>query len=96
MVRVALPGGRSVNTSNGSNGFSGTVEVQEERAVRVEELPPGGMVQVCERHFVVHNLLVRIHSIIVMIWWTGLAPWELEFPFGAGVRDYLCILKYTR
>ena len=28
-----------------------------------------------------HNLLVRIHFIIVMIWWTGFAPWEFEFPF---------------
>jgi len=27
------------------------------------------------------NLLVRIHFIIVMISWTGLAPWESEFPF---------------
>jgi len=27
------------------------------------------------------NLLVRIHFIFVMIRWTGLAPWELEFPF---------------
>ena len=27
------------------------------------------------------NLLVRIHFIIVMIRWTGLAPWESEFPF---------------
>jgi len=25
--------------------------------------------------------LVRIHFIIVMIRWTGLAPWEFEFPF---------------
>ena len=24
---------------------------------------------------------VRIHFIIVMIRWTGLAPWEFEFPF---------------
>jgi len=29
----------------------------------------------------VDNLLVRIHFIIVMIWWTGLAPWEFEFLF---------------
>ena len=29
-----------------------------------------------EREFVIDNLLVRIHSIIVMIRWTGLAPWE--------------------
>ena len=27
------------------------------------------------------RLLVRIHFIIEMIWWTGLAPWEFEFPF---------------
>ena len=27
------------------------------------------------------NLLVRIYLIIEMIWRTGLAPWEFEFPF---------------
>ena len=34
-----------------------------------------------EREFFVDNLLVQIHFIIVMIRWTGLAPWEFEFPF---------------
>jgi len=34
-----------------------------------------------EREFFIDNLLVRIHFILVMIWWTGLAPWEFEFPF---------------
>ena len=34
-----------------------------------------------EREFFIDNLLVRIHFIIEMIWWTGLAPWEFEFPF---------------
>ena len=29
-----------------------------------------------EREFVIDNLLVRIHYIIVMIRWTGLAPWN--------------------
>ena len=33
-----------------------------------------------EREFFIDNLLVRIHYIIVMIRWTGLAPWEFEFP----------------
>ena len=28
----------------------------------------------------IDNLLLRIHLIIVMIRWTGLAPWEFEFP----------------
>ena len=27
--------------------------------------------------FLIDNLLVQIHFIIVMIRWTGLAPWEL-------------------
>ena len=34
-----------------------------------------------EREFFIYNLLVRIHFIIVMIRWTGLAPWQLAFPF---------------
>jgi len=34
-----------------------------------------------ERDFFIDNLLVRIHFIIVMIRWTGLVPWEFEFPF---------------
>ena len=36
--------------------------------------------KVCiESEFFSDNLLVRIHFIIEMIWWTGLAPWEFEF-----------------
>ena len=34
-----------------------------------------------EKEFFVENLLVRIHFIIVKVRWTGLAPWEFEFPF---------------
>ena len=34
-----------------------------------------------EREFFIDNLLVRIYFIAVMIRWTGLAPWEFEFPF---------------
>ena len=30
--------------------------------------------------FFIDNLLVRIHFIIDIIWWTGLAPWGVEFP----------------
>ena len=33
-----------------------------------------------QREFFIDNLLVRIHFIILMIRWTGLAPWEFEFP----------------
>ena len=34
-----------------------------------------------ERAFFFDNLLVRIHLIIEMIWWTGLAAWVFELPF---------------
>ena len=34
-----------------------------------------------KREFFIDNLLVRIHSIIVMLRWTGLAPWGFEFSF---------------
>ena len=34
-----------------------------------------------QREFCIDNLPIRIHFIIGMIWWTGLAPWDFEFPF---------------
>jgi len=43
-------------------------------------IDPGLLVE-AEREFFIDNLLVRIHFIIVMIRWTGLAPWEFKFPF---------------
>ena len=33
-----------------------------------------------QREVLIDNLLVRNHFIIAMIRWTGLAPWEFEFP----------------
>jgi len=36
---------------------------------------------VVQREFFIDNLLVLIHFVVVMIRWTGLAPWEFEFPF---------------
>jgi hypothetical protein len=34
-----------------------------------------------EREFFLDNLLVRIDCIVVMIRWTGLAPWEFKSSF---------------
>ena len=34
-----------------------------------------------ETEFFIDNPLVRIHFIIEIIWWIGLAPWVFEFPF---------------
>jgi len=47
-----------------------------------------------ERDFFIDNLLVRIHFIIVMIRWTGLATWEFEFPARRG--GHLLLLYYSR
>ena len=40
-----------------------------------------------ERDFFIDNLLVRIHFIIEMIRWIGLAPWESEFPFSGSLTS---------
>jgi len=42
------------------------------------------------REFFIDNLLVRIHFIIVMMGWTGLAPWESESPFPGSLTSKLC------
>ena len=56
---------------------------------------PGFGIQV-ERAFFIENLLVRIHSIIEMIWWTGLTPWEFEFPFPDSlISTFLGIRVFT-
>ena len=40
-----------------------------------------------QREFFIDNLLGRIHFIIVMIRWTGLAPREFEFPFSGSLTS---------
>ena len=54
-----------------------------------------------EREFFMENPLVRIHFIIAMLWWTGLAPWDFAFTFpgslastllGAAFHDRSCQL----
>ena len=52
-----------------------------------------------ERESFIDNLLVRIHFITEMIWWTGLATWECEFPCREGetgkqVQKYLAHKKH--
>ena len=47
-----------------------------------------------EREVFIDNLLVRIHFVIVMIRWTGLAPWEFEFPFPVSLTSSTFL--YTR
>jgi len=42
-----------------------------------------------ERESLIKNLLVRVHFIFEMICWTGLAPWEFEFPFPVAISTFL-------
>ena len=49
-----------------------------------------------ESEFFVENLLVRIHLIIVMIMWTGLAPWEFEFPFPGSLTSTFLVSRTPR
>ena len=54
----------------------------------VRARPHGQVDKSCgQREFFIDNLLVRIHFIIVMIRWTGLAPWEFEFSLCRSARD---------
>jgi len=43
--------------------------------------------------FFIDNLLARIHFIIVMIRWTGLTPWEFEFPFPGSLTSTFLVCK---
>jgi len=48
-----------------------------------------------EREFFIDNLLVQIHFIIVMIRWTGPAPWEFESPFPGSLTSTFLDLPPT-
>jgi len=66
----------SLNSSLESNEEK---EVPEYRRSRRARLPEALLGAPAEREFFIHNLLVRIHFIIVMIRWTGggcVAPWR--------------------
>ena len=39
------------------------------------------------KRFFIDNLLARIHFTIVIIRWTGLAPWEFEFFFSGSLTS---------
>ena len=53
----------------------------EEVEVEMGGLVSGAALAASESEIFVCNLPVRVHFIIVMIRWTGLAPWVFEFPF---------------
>ena len=48
-----------------------------------------------QREFFIDNLLIRNHFIIVMIRWTGLAPWEFEFPFPGSLTSTFLVYTFS-
>jgi len=53
----------------------------------VREATAAMLIYAVQREFAIDNLLVRTHFIIVMIRWTGLAPWEFESPFPGSITS---------
>ena len=47
-----------------------------------------------ERKFFFVNILVGIHFIIMMIWWTGLALWAFEFFFSGSLISTFLVAKW--
>ena len=47
-----------------------------------------------EREFFIDDLLVRLHLIIMMTKWTGLAPWDFEFPFPGSLTSTFLAMRY--
>jgi len=99
---VGLPA--SVNRRSTLASFSlrlkdllGPVTSVKRRLPRHTATPePYDQLSVGEREFFIDNLLVRIHFIIEMIWWTGLAPWELSVTLsvGAPLSPYGIVFVY--
>jgi len=98
------PGKAAMRAFESRVGWACTVALQELPLVRYRQCePPPGMnvarrfrhVSPGEREFFIDNLLVRIHFIIVMIRWTGLAPWEVEFPFPVSLTSTFLALQGT-
>ena len=48
------------------------------------------------REFCIDNLLVRSHFIILMIRWTGLAPWEFDSLFQVALLSYRQVQRSCR
>jgi hypothetical protein len=64
-----------------------------ERVLELQRLPlPAreweiGETKLTEREASIDDLLVQIHFVTEMIRWTGLAPWEFEFPFTGSLGE---------
>ena len=57
------------------------ISLSRRKVRKLHRVSEAGVEHQERREFFIDTLLVRIHFIIVMIRWTGLASWEFEFPF---------------
>ena len=79
-----------------SAGASSDLVFSPDRPSSSELHSPAGAQVPRERELFIDNLLVRIHLIIVIIRWTGLAPLEFEFTFpGRLISTFLECLHFT-
>jgi len=74
---------RSARCARGSPALGFRIGTRGREKARLAEAArrTGKASDLREREIFFGNLLVRNHFIIVMIRWTGLAPWECEFLF---------------
>ena len=78
-------------------GLGGFTQVPDQNGVSVPQqlqlrnvwYKPRNFNPATEREFFIDDLLVRIHLISEMIWWTGLAPWKFEIPFPGSTTSTL-------
>ena len=75
----------AVSTNVGSTKKTRRTEHRMDADLKAPACWPQG----AKREFFIDNLLVRIHFIILMTWWTGLAPWEFEFPLPSSLTSAL-------
>ena len=65
-----------MNIASGCLGREVGEEIEWRQRQRASWKPTSPDIELC-----IDNLLVRVHCIIEMVRWNGLAPWEFEFPF---------------
>jgi len=77
----AVPQGKNATLERSCTELQEVVSKQRGNISTIDAELGGTKVRLPEREFFIDNLLVRIHLIILMIRWTGLAPWEFGFTF---------------
>ena len=89
--RAAARGGPASSLGSAGAVGSSTERYTSRLARSCPAAPPAARV----KELFLDNLLVRIHLTIVMIRWTGLAPWVCEFPFPGSLISTFLVLIFS-